>query len=138
MYEFMNTNMVNRVNANRQRLHRYDIKAWIHLYFYRALVIYSLVYALLTALDIVYVKLPEPLIVLTNLVLWVLATPLFIIFVKGFLMVLLRRPIHLMPKSSAGVSRGASYRARFGAHWLMHALIVVWVVIAVLYLVYVI
>lgn len=76
---------------NRQELRRYDLEAWVHVNFYKAAVIYSLVHAAILAYYLVSTDpLSRLLTRVSTIIYWILLTPSFSELLKGFLMIFSR------------------------------------------------
>ena len=72
--------------VNRQELARYDLEALVHVYAYRALVIYSLAYFVILLLGLTS-SIPYYVVKAATVVMWAISTPSFYELVKGFALV---------------------------------------------------
>lgn len=76
------------MGVNRQKLRGYDLEAWVHVTFYKAALVFSVVEVLAI---LAHLASPSPLTLAifraSTLIYWVLLTPSFYELTKGFLMI---------------------------------------------------
>lgn len=116
--------------VNRQNLRGYDLEAWIHVTFYKAAVVFSIIEALAI---IAYLASPSAitslLFKLSTLIYWILLTPSFYELTKGFLMIYSRGAFmsHIAENLRERLLKRYASRARL-ASIVFYIAIVLWII----------
>ncbi len=116
--------------VNKQDLRRYDLEAWVHVTFYKASSVFSIVEAIAA---IAYLALPSPttraIFGVLTLVFWTLLTPSFYELSKGLLMVYSRGAAfsHIAENIRERLLRRYSGRAR-AASAALYIAIILWAI----------
>ena len=123
------------VAVNRQNLRRYDLEAWVHVNFYKAALLFSIVEALAV---LAYIASPSPITStvfrISTLIYWFLLTPSFYELTKGFLMIYSRGAFmsHIAENLRKRLLERYGSRAR-QASIVLYAAIILWIMAPIIY-----
>ncbi len=122
--------------VNRQNLRGYDLEAWIHVTFYKAAVVFSIVEALAI---IAYLASPSAITSfvfrLSTIIYWILLTPSFYELTKGFLMIYSRGAFmsHIAENLRERLLKRYGSRARL-ASIVLYVAIILWIIAPIVFI----
>ncbi|HWQ16339.1 MAG TPA: hypothetical protein VNL13_00710 [Sulfolobales archaeon] len=122
--------------VNRQRLRQYDLEGWVHVTFYKAAVLFSIIEALTI---LAYLTSPSPITStafrVSTIIYWFLLTPSFYELTKGFLMIYSRGAFmsHIAENVRERLLQRYGSRARL-ASVALYAAIILWIIAPIVFI----